>query len=111
MGNKIKQFEIYWAELDPTIGAEIKKTRPCVVISPDAIQNNLKTVILAPLTHTFRNYPSRTQVFCGNQLAQVGLDQIRCLDKSRLHEKIGKCSSDEAAKISEILVEMFSLEA
>ncbi len=110
MVKKIKQFDIFWVKLDPTIGSERKKTRPCVVVSPNTLQNNLNTVIVAPLSQTMREYPSRTEILCKNKKSSALLDQIRCIDKSRLVEKIGTCTKDERINISEILVEMFEIE-
>ncbi len=108
MGREIKQFEIYWTNLGPTVGGEMRKTRPCVIVSPDELNGGLRTVLVAPLTTRIRDsYAFRSEVRCDGHLSQVGLDQIRCIDKSRLSEKIGDCSVKESAGISEILVEMF----
>ncbi len=106
---EIKQFEIYWIDLNPTVGSEIQKKRPCVVISPNSMQKHLDTVIIAPLTRTIRNYPTRTKILSGGVFAEVVLDQIRTVDKTRLVKKMGVISKKESEKISDILVEIFLL--
>lgn len=107
-GSLISQFEVYVIELDPTVGTEIKKTRPCVVVSPDAINRNLTTVIVAPLRHTIRDFPSR--VFCdfNKENGQIVLDQIRSVDKKRLKKKIGKIDTQTGELVKTVLQTMFS---
>jgi mRNA interferase MazF len=85
-----KQFDIYLVKLDPAFGAEIKKSRPAVVISPDAINKNLQTVIVAPLTHSAKYYPSRVLSNFNDEPGQIALDQIRAVDKRRLTKKLGR---------------------
>lgn len=101
----VKQYEIFWINLDPTIGSEIKKTRPCVVISPDVSNKLLNTVLIAPLTSTIRNLPMRFEVEVENKKGSVCLDQIRCVDKSRLTKKISKLSTSEIETLKSILKE------
>ncbi|MCE2928058.1 MAG: type II toxin-antitoxin system PemK/MazF family toxin [Candidatus Caenarcaniphilales bacterium] len=105
----VKRFEIYWVDLDPTKGSEIKKKRPCIVISPDELNQYLNTVIIAPLTSTIKSYPTRINIKVKNKQGQVALDQIRTIDKSRLKSKIGKVESPQQKKISSILVELFTI--
>lgn len=109
-----KRFEIYWVNLDPTVGAEIKKTRPCVIISPDEMNEFLRTVIVAPITSTDAAIPTRIQVKSSsrNSLANdsyIVMDQIKTIDKQRLAGKMGKLTGDESRKVSELLCEMFAL--
>jgi len=103
------RFEVYYVNLDPTIGSEIKKTRPCVIISPNEMNNNISTVIIAPITSKLRNYPTRVPCKVENRQGQVVLDQIRTVDKLRLIEKIDILNKVTQTKVSSILVEMFSL--
>jgi mRNA interferase MazF len=77
---EIKQYQIILANLDPTIGSEIKKTRPCVVISPDEMNKYLRTVIIAPMTTSYKNYPTRVEVKHDNKTGWIVLDQIRTLE-------------------------------
>ena len=104
----VKRFEIYFVEFDPTKGSEISKTRPGVIISPDEMNDALNTVIIAPLTSTLRNYPSRVNCTVKNKKGQIALDQIRSIDKSRLKNKLAKLSEPEESKILEILHQIFS---
>ncbi len=103
----VKRFEIYWVDLDPTTGSEMKKTRPAVVVSPDEMNQTLNTLIIAPLTSTIRNYPFRINVTVTGKAGQVALDQIRAIDSSRIKSKIGFLSEKEQMNTSDILVEMF----
>ncbi len=107
-GSLISQFEVYVIELDPTVGTEIKKTRPCVVVSPDAINRNLTTVIVAPLTHTIRDFPSRVSCYFSKEDGQIVLDQIRSVDKKRLKKKIGKIDTTTSQLVKTVLQTMFS---
>lgn len=104
----VKRFEIYFVEFDPTKGSEISKTRPGVILSPDEMNEALNTVIIAPLTSTLKNYPSRVNCLVKNKKGQIALDQIRCVDKSRLKNKLAKLSENEQTEVLEILQEIFS---
>ncbi|CDZ80125.1 mRNA interferase EndoA [Candidatus Rubidus massiliensis] len=103
----VKQFDVYLINLDPTIGSEIKKTRPCVIISPNEM-HGLNTVIIAPLTSTCKKYPTRIALFFENKEGYVVLDQIRTVDKSRLVKRVGKIEKETAQMILGILQEMFA---
>ncbi|MCP4298201.1 MAG: type II toxin-antitoxin system PemK/MazF family toxin [Proteobacteria bacterium] len=92
--------DIYLVDLNPTKGAEIRKTRPAVIISPDEMNNTLKSIIIAPLTSTIRAFPFRVDCTFQNKNGQIALDQIRSLDKKKLVKKMGKFST---SKINEIL--------
>jgi mRNA interferase MazF len=108
MGMEVKRFEVYLVILDPTVGSEIKKSRPCLVISPDELNRFIATVIVAPMTTKGRDYPSRVScVFQGKQ-AQVVLDQIRTVDKARLVKRLGKVGPQTQSEVLSSLAEMFS---
>ncbi len=103
----MKQYEIYLIALDPTIGHEIKKTRPCVVISPNEMNDYIGTVIIAPMTTKSHDYPSRISIKFMKKEGWIMLDQIRCIDKSRLVKKLGILEEKDITKTKEILKEMF----
>lgn len=102
----VKQYEIYLLNLNPTIGSEIKKTRPCVVISPNEINDNLQTVIIAPMTSKVRNYPSRVEIEFQDKKGEIALDQIKTIDKMRIIKKLGKVNKKEIVNIKRVLKEM-----
>ena len=102
------RFEVYFVNLDPTIGNEIKKTRPCVIISPDEMNHNISTLIIAPLTSKLKNYPTRVPCKVEGKQGQIVLDQIRTIDKSRLVKKIDTLNKSTRIKVLNILKEMFS---
>ena len=104
---EISQYEIVLVNLDPTIGSEIQKTRPCVVISPDEINHNLRTIVIAPMTTKSRNYPTRVKVKHNNQAGWVVLDQIRTIDKGRIVKTLGQISASEAATCKRVIKETF----
>jgi len=104
----MNQFDVYNVDLDPTRGAEIRKVRPSVIISPNAMNKNLKTVIIAPLTHTVKGYPSRVPTTFGGEAGEVVLDQVRAVDKSRLKQKRGAVDATTASNIKLVLTTMFS---
>ncbi len=104
----IDRFEVYLVNLDPTLGSEIKKTRPCCVISPNEMNHNILTVIVAPVTSRVRDYPTRVKCDFQGKSGQIVLDQMRTVDKSRLVKKLGNISVVEQNKIIKILQEMFS---
>jgi mRNA interferase MazF len=104
----MNQFDVYIVDLDPTQGSEMKKIRPAVIISPNAMNKNLDTLIIAPLTHTIKRYPSRVSSLFEGEPGQVALDQMRTVDKSRLKEKQGRVDATTAANIKDILQTMFS---
>jgi mRNA interferase MazF len=103
----VKQFEVYLINLDPTTGSEIKKTRPCVVISPNEM-HGLNTVIIAPMTSTCKIYPTRVPVSFEKKRGFIVLDQIRRVDKSRLVKLLGIIEKKCALNVLTILQEMFS---
>ena len=105
---KIKRFEVYLINLDPTKGKEIKKTRPCLVISPDEMNRFINTVIVAPMTTKGSNYPTRISCEFHGKQGRVVLDQIRTVDKSRFVQKLGKIDRETQMRVLAVLDEMFA---
>ena len=106
MGMVIRQYEVYLINLDPAIGHEIQKTRPCLVISPDEMNNNIRTVIIAPMTTKSHAYPTRIPARFDKKSGWIVVDQIRTVDKARLVKKLGKISNKEIAAVKDILRQM-----
>ena len=104
---KPRRFEVYLAALDPTQGAEIRKTRPCVIISPNEANDNLDTVIIAPMSTVVRNYPFRVRVRFQERDGQVALDQLRAIDKLRLRRRLGVLPLETASRITAMLLAFF----
>jgi mRNA interferase MazF len=104
----IKRFDVYLINLNPTIGSEIQKTRPCVVISPDEMNRFIKTIIVAPMTSKGTTYPTRVACRFQGKQGQVVLDQIRTVDKTRLITKLGRIDKQTQADVLSVLDEMFS---
>ena len=100
------RFDIYWANLDPTIGSEMKKTRPVVIVSPDVMNRNLNTVLVCPLNTTSKSYPTRISVNFEGKEGMIALDHIRSIDKKRLVNKSGRLSEDEQDRVVNGLIEM-----
>ena len=103
-----QQDQVWLVTLDPTQGVETQKTRPCLVISPDEMNQHLRTVIIAPMTTAIRPYPTRVGVRFQGKQGQVALDQLRAVDRQRLVRKLGKVSAKTAQDVSETLLEMFA---
>lgn len=108
MGMDVARFEVYLINLDPTQGHEMKKTRPCLVVSPDEMNRYIATVIVAPMTTKGRNYPTRVACTFQGKKGEIVLDQIRTVDKTRLVRKLGKISPHTQRKVLEVLQEMFA---
>jgi len=105
----MKRYDIYWAALDPTIGTEIKKTRPCVIISPDEMNQISPRVIIAPVTSTIRTrIPFRLKIHQGGQDREILLDQIRTLDKRRLGKKLGRLEVPAQNQLTDLLLALFA---
>ena len=104
----INRFEVYLINLDPTVGSEIEKTRPCLVISPDEMNHYIKTVIVAPMTTKGRSYPTRIKCQFKGREGQIALDQIRTVDNNRLIRKLGRIEKRTADEVLTILNEMFA---
>lgn len=103
----MNQYEVVLVNLDPTIGSEIKKTRPCVVISPNEMNKYLNTIVIAPMTSSSKSYPTRIEVNSNNRKGWVVIDQIRTIDKERITKKIGKLTDSEILKIKNVIKETF----
>lgn len=106
----IHRFEVWLINLDPTIGKEIKKTRPCLIISPDEANKYLDTIIGAPMTTTLRNYPTRINCVFQKKNGQIAIDQIKALDKIRLIKKLGILNEQICKMVCETLLEYFAFE-
>ncbi len=103
----INQYEIVLVNLDPTIGSEIKKTRPCVVISPNEMNKYLNTIVIAPMTSQSKKYPTRVPVKHDSKKAWVVLDQIRTIDKQRIVKTLDNLTEKEIEKVKVILMETY----
>ena len=103
---EINQYEIFWVNLDPVIGREMKKTRPCVILSPNEMNTYLGTIMIAPLTSTIRNYPTRVKMLLNNKTGMIVLDQIKTIDKARLKNKIGKLNTVTISLVKQVIEEM-----
>jgi mRNA interferase MazF len=102
-----RRDEVWLIALDPARGAEIKKTRPCLVISPDDMNETLQTVLVAPMTTTQRRYPTRVNIAFRNKTGQVALDQLRAVARERLIRRLGTVSTRAVQEVADVLVEMF----
>ena len=103
-----KRFEVYLVNLDPTVGAEIQKTRPCVVVSPDDMNRHIATVIIAPMTTQGKAYPTRVGCRFEGKSGLIVLDQLRTVDRTRLVKRLGTLSADEQSVVLRVLAEMFA---
>ena len=110
MVKSIKQFDVWVVEFDPAVGPEIKKSMPAVVVSNNIINDLYATVIVAPLTSTLRNYPSRIDTDFGDKGGQIAVDQLKCFDKTRLKKKIGTIIKSERNDLIEMLSFIFQPE-
>ena len=104
----VNRFEVYLVNLDPTVGNEIRKTRPCVVISPDEMNHHVRTVIVAPMTTKGRPYPTRVPCRFKGREGQIVLDQLRTVDASRLVKRMGRIDRAKALTVLGILAELFA---
>ncbi len=105
----VKRFEVYLINLDPTIGTEIQKTRPCLIISPNEMNRPLDTVIIAPMTTVIRKYPTRVIYEFQGKQGQVVLDQIRTVDQGRLIKKLGDIDLKTQDEVLKVLQKIFTL--
>jgi mRNA interferase MazF len=103
-----KRYDIYLADLDPTIGSEISKSRPVVVISQNAMNRNLETIVVCPLTSKLHpTWRSRLQIDCAGKAAEIAIDQIRTISQQRLKQKIDRLSDESATQLRQLIVEMY----
>lgn len=106
---KVNRFDVFLVNLDPTVGAEIQKSRPCVVVSPDEMNRNIATVIIAPMTTFVRtNYPTRIPCTFEGKSGQIVLAQLRTVDKSQLSKRLGQISTSEKTNVLSALRELFA---
>jgi mRNA interferase MazF len=108
MAMVVKRFDVYLVNLDPTIGSEIQKTRPCLVISPDEMNRNIRTVIIAPMTSAQKEYPTRVSCTFQKKKGQIVLDQLRTIDKARFIKKLGTIDSRDQLEVISILQQLFA---
>ena len=104
---EIKQYELVLVNLDPTIGIEMKKTRPCVVISPNEMNKYLQTIVVAPLTSSSKPYPTRVEIKQTKTKGWVVLDQIRTVDRSRIVKKLGNLTKSEIDAVKAVIMETY----
>jgi len=104
---ELKQYQIVLVNLDPTVGSEIKKTRPCVIVSPDEMNKYLRTIIVAPMNTTSRRYPTRIEVKRKNKTGWIVIDQIRTIDKQRVVKILDSLSNKEIIETKSIIKETF----
>ena len=104
----VRRFDVFFANLDPALGSEIRKTRPCLVISPDEMNRHIRTVIVAPITTAGRDYPTRVACRFKSKSGQIVLDQLRTLNKKRLINKLGTIDSNTQLEVVAILQRLFA---
>jgi len=104
----VRRFEVYLVNLDPTVGSEIRKKRPCVVVSPDEMNRHIQTVIVAPMTTKGRPYPTRVSCTFQGKSGQIVLDQVRTVDRSGLVKRMGRLTEGQSSGVLEVLDEMFA---
>lgn len=104
---EISQYQIILVNLDPTLGSEIKKTRPCIVISPNEMNLFLNMVVIAPMTTSSKNYPTRIEVKHDNKIGWIVLDQIRTIDKQRIIKDLGRLTKSEINELKSVLKETY----
>ena len=104
---EIDQYQIILVNLDPTLGSEIQKTRPCVVISPNEMYKFLYTVVIAPMTTSSKNYPTRIMIQHDNKTGWIVLDQIRTIDKQRIIKDLGRLNKSEISELKSVLKETY----
>lgn len=102
----IKQYEVYWVNLDPTVGSEIKKVRPCVVVSPDEMNNYLNTITIAPLTTKSKAYPTRVKTQVAGKTGWIVLDQLRTIDRARLYQYMGNIDTSTIQQVKRLIKAM-----
>ena len=108
MAMVVNRFDVFLVNLDPTVGSEIKKTRPCLVISPDEMNRHIRTVIIAPMTTAGKDYPTRVSCTFKKKTGQIVLDQIRTLDRTRLIKKLGMIEPGTQSEVISVLQRLFA---
>jgi mRNA interferase MazF len=108
MAMVVNRFDVYLINLDPTVGSEIQKTRPCLIISPDEMNRHIRTVIAAPMTTAGKDYPTRISCKFKKKKGQIVLDQIRTIDKTRLIKKLGSINPETQLEVISVLQRLFA---
>ena len=104
---ELNQYEIILVNLNPTVGSEINKTRPCVVISPNEMNKHLRTIIVAPMTTASKNYPTRIEIKHNDKIGWIVVDQIRTIDKTRVLKVLGRMTKPEIKELKSVIKETF----
>jgi mRNA interferase MazF len=108
MAMVVNRFDVYLINLDPTVGSEIQKTRPCLIVSPDEMNRHVRTVIVAPMTTAGKDYPTRVSCQFKKKRGQIVLDQIRTIDKTRLVKKLGSINPETQLEVISVLQRLFA---
>jgi mRNA interferase MazF len=103
----MNQYDIVFVNPDPTVGSEIQKTQPCVIVSPDEMNHNLQTLVVCPMTTTSRKYPTRVEVKHNGKTAWIAIDQIRTIDKARVIKTLGALNKSEIREVKSVIKETF----
>jgi len=104
---ELKQYDIILVNLNPTIGSEIKKTRPCIIISPNEMNKYLRTIVIAPMTTSSKNYPTRMEIKHNGKIGWIVIDQIRTVDKQRIIKVLGRMTKPEIKEVKLVIKETF----
>jgi mRNA interferase MazF len=104
---ELSQYQIVLVNIDPAIGSEIKKTRPCVILSPDEMNRHLQTIVIAPITNRSKSYPTRTEIKYKKTKVWIVLDQIRTIDRRRIHKILDVLTPKEVVKVKAIIMETY----
>jgi len=104
---ELSQYQMVLVNLDPTIGSEVKKTRPCVILSPDEMNRHLQTIVIAPVTNTSKSYPTRLEIKFKKTKGWIVLDQIRTIDRRRIHKVLDVLIPKDVVKVKSIIMETY----
>ncbi len=104
---ELNQYDIVLVNLNPTVGSEIKKTRPCIIVSPNEMNRPLRTIIIAPMTTSSKNYPTRIKIKHNGQIGWIVIDQIRTVDKQRIIKVLGRMTKQEIKEVKLVIKETF----
>ncbi|MCF6351251.1 MAG: type II toxin-antitoxin system PemK/MazF family toxin [Flavobacteriaceae bacterium] len=104
---ELNQYDIVLVNLNPTVGSEIKKTRPCVIVSPNEMNRPLRTIIIAPMTTSSKNYPTRIEIKHNEKIGWIVIDQIRTVDKQRIIKVLGRMAKPEIKEVKLVIKETF----
>jgi len=104
---ELKQYDIVLVNLHPTIGSELKKTRPCIIISPNEMNRPLRTIVIAPMTTSSKNYPTRIEIKHNGKIGWIVIDQIRTIDRQRIIKVLGRMTKPEIKEVKLVIKETF----